>query len=249
MTNLPEDSCPYGPSETQQVLIDRLVLDPEFQVRTKLDDQAIRRYAAMYEAGRNLDPIKVADVSGVLIVTDGWHRIEALKRIGRPHVMAVVTEMSREEARWQAATANTTHGVPVKRSELVNVFKLYVRSGKHIKGRGRGGHVRYRSYREMQAELPFPVSHGTIRNWMFKHFPKIARAIGDNDVPLASGGLREAAGEPHSAGAQKLAGELLDHFQSLSSHDARKEVVFTVRKLLARLEVAAGYPEEPKPEF
>lgn len=102
----------------------------------------------------------------------------------------------------------------------------------------------------MANELPFPRSHGTIRNWMFKYFPDIARQIGDDDVPLAPGGLRDASG---SASAQsrteKLADELLSHFQSLSNATEREKAVARVRDLLARLEVAAGLRDEPKLEF
>lgn len=238
-------------SAERLVLIDRLVLNPEFQVRVKLDEHAIRRYAALYVADRRLDPIRVADVDGVLIVVDGWHRLEALKLSHASHAQAVVTAMTRDEAKWEAATANAAHGVQLKRADLVNVFKLYVRSGRHVRKKGEAGRIlSYKSYREMANELPFPRSHGTIRNWMFKYFPGVAYKIGADDVPLAPGGLREAGvGLPTPTKAEKLAGELLSHFTSLSSASERDEAVSTVRELLARLEVAAGLRDEPEPEF
>jgi len=188
-------------------------------------------------------------VEGILIVIDGWHRLEAMKRARASHAQVVVTAMSRDEAKWEAATAKTTHGVQLKRADYVNVFKLNVRSGKHIKGRAKGGRARYKSYRDMANELPFPRSRVTVRNWMFRYFPDIARQIGDDDMPLAPGGLRDAnAGELRQDGVEKLAGELLRHFRSLSSADERVAAVSTVRELLARLEVAAGL-REPKPKF
>ena len=240
----------FGASEPQSLLIDRLVLDPAFQVREKLDAHAIKRYAAMYEAGHRLDPIRVADVGGLLIVIDGWHRIEAMKLAGREHATAVVTAMSRDDAAWEAANANASHGVQLRRADYVNVFKFYVRSRRHIKSRGKGGRACYKSYRDMAKELPFPRSHVTIRNWMFKYFPGIARQISDEDVPVATGGLRDATASAEiQSGAEKLAGELLSHFQSLSSVDDRKEVVRILQHLLIRLEVAAGLADEPEPEF
>jgi hypothetical protein len=45
----------------ERVSIDQLVLDPDFQVRIKLNDRAIRQYRDAYRLDRELDPIRVAE--------------------------------------------------------------------------------------------------------------------------------------------------------------------------------------------
>lgn len=59
----------------------------------------------------------VAMVGGVPLVVDGWHRVAALRHIGRGRVEAEVVEASRDEALVLAMMANLRHGLPLKPRE------------------------------------------------------------------------------------------------------------------------------------
>ncbi|MFY9479824.1 MAG: hypothetical protein WAQ08_19465 [Aquabacterium sp.] len=183
------------------------------QVRKKLDAGAISRYRDMTKAGKVPPPIKVAEVkkAGVIqhYLVDGWHRWEAgavvtghdvdgnpvmdlhgMPGPGGTLVKVLCAPMSMKDATWEAAQANLDHGVPLKSTELVAVFKAFVRAGKHRTRKG------YRSYREMGTVLG--IAKSTLGRWMHKHFPKIAANIGGNDG-AAPGGLRDAPELPSPA--------------------------------------------------
>ena len=164
-------------SRREQLLIDQLVLDRAFQVRNDLNKGAISRYKEAYRLGHVLDPIRLADVDGMLILIDGWHRVTALLQLDRLHVDAEIEPMSKDEALWAASIANAKHGVQLSKAEHLNVFNNYIATGRHIEKKGAMG-IRYKSYRDMANELPISRSHGTIRNWMSEHHPEIAKAMG-----------------------------------------------------------------------
>lgn len=230
-------------SRRERISIDQLVLDPHFQVRNKLSDKAIRQYRDSYRLGRELDPVGVAEVDGMLILIDGWHRITALQQLNEGYVDALIQPMSRSDALWAASTANTKHGVQLSRAEHLNVFQNYLATGRHIKRRGPSG-VRYKSYREIADELPINRSHVTIHNWMKKHHPAIAKAMGGSEL-LSDGGLRERGNVERPCEAARLASELSAHFQAVSDPAQRGDIIAVVRGLLARLEGSPGWTEPP----
>ena len=150
----------------------------DFQVRNKLHAPALKRYRQQMDAGSLPPPIKAARLpSGALVLVDGWHRMEcgALQvdhlADGGSTVLAMVAEMTEEVARWEAATSNLGHGVPVKARELRKVFAAFVKAGKHRRRSGK-----YLSYRDIGTALG--VGHTTIHNWMKHGFPSVFRAIG-----------------------------------------------------------------------
>jgi hypothetical protein len=231
----------------ERISIDQLVLDPSFQVRNKLDEKATRQYREMYRFGRDLDPIRVAEVEGMWILIDGWHRVDALRQLDRRHVDAMIEPMSRVDALWEASIANVKHGVRLSKAEHVNVFNNYVETGRHVKRRGASG-IRYKSYREIADELPGGRSYGTIRNWMKEHHPAIAKAMGGSEL-VAEGGLRDVSVPERPSEAARLAGELLAHFQSVSDPAERGEIIRKVRELLETMEGSPGWTEPPEQEF
>ena len=166
----------------EQLLIDQLVLDRAFQVRNDLNKAAISRYKEAYRLDQVLDPVRVADVDGMLILIDGWHRVTALRQLDKLYVDAEIEPMSRDQALWAASIANANHGVPLSKAEHLNVFKNYIATGRHIKGKRGITGIRYKPYRDMANELPINRSHGTIRNWMIEHYPEIAEAMGGIDT-------------------------------------------------------------------
>ncbi|WP_162917321.1 ParB N-terminal domain-containing protein [Dongia deserti] len=171
-------------SGTETIKLSSLVINDAFQIRLKLDPATIERYRQSYKAEVPMPPIKVALVDGAPVLVDGFHRVEAMRRAGIFNTEAIVTKASRTEARWIAAEANLTHGLPLKAREVRLVFKAYVRARKHYDGK-----AQLKSYRAMGQELARPFS--TIRNWMRQDFPKIAAQYSGEHLGHAEGGLQE----------------------------------------------------------
>ena len=190
----PEDTAGDGSIELHTGSILR---DPSFQVRRKLDKGIIERYAKVYESGNRMPPVEVVRVNDSYVLLEGWHRLAALEKLGRTRVRAIVHDVSKREAYWIAARANLTHGLPLKRSEMREVFRKYIKARKH---RNKDGSLR--SYREIASDLGGSRSYTTIRNWMAKDFPKIFKEYADDDGPVPEGGLRD---EDTGPGPKELA--------------------------------------------
>lgn len=135
-----------------------------------MDDAVVRRYAENMKAGNVFPPVEVANVGGMFYLTDGWHRVTASRQSGLTSITAVVREMSRKDALWEAAVANTKHGKPLSNREYRNVFRAFVKAGKY---RNRFG---WQSLRAIAGILG--KSHTTICTWMEKDFPRIYREYG-----------------------------------------------------------------------
>jgi hypothetical protein len=104
------------------------------------------------------------------------------KRLEREHISAIVEDMTEDQARWSAADANTTHGLPLKRAEKLEVFKRYVQTKQHLERVLTGRHqdrVRWqlKSYRDIARDLHGIVGKSTVQRWMEWNFPKIAEQI------------------------------------------------------------------------
>ncbi|MGY4233019.1 hypothetical protein ACVIIW_001966 [Bradyrhizobium sp. USDA 4449] len=142
----------------------------DWQVRDQINGALVRDYVTHYVHGANMTPLRLADVGGVLVLIDGWHRLLAQRQLGRDAVEATIEELNEADAQWQAAMANTRNGARLTRqSEKRRVFELYMRQGRNRVGR-RG----LKSYREIAKDLGGLASKSSIENWMKKAFPKIA---------------------------------------------------------------------------
>jgi hypothetical protein len=224
---------------TQAVILSRLIRDHAFQVRRKLDQPTISKYTEVLKAGNDMPPIEVALVNGGQVLIDGWHRVEAMERVGRQEAEAIVIEATEKEAQWLGAKANLQHGLALKKSELRQVFRAYVRAGQHRKGR------RHKSYREMQADLSVP--HTTIRNWMFKDFRHIAAKLGGNDEFKGKGGLTSSF-DPATVQTPAMRGldEAFRAFQSTVDAEVRGEIISRMDELLADMKQSGNWtPPQP----
>lgn len=188
MSRTPRKGQPAQPlahsQNTSMVAITDLVRDPDYQVRGRLDDATISRYANALAEGCNMPPIRVADVEGSLIVVDGWHRLAAYDRLGTWTVDAIITEATAGEAGWMAAVANLTHGLPLSNAEIRRAFQALIKARQHIAKPTQGAMMRgtLLSYRDLAQLLGGLVRHTTIRGWMMKDFPGIARRMGGEDA-------------------------------------------------------------------
>lgn len=103
------------PPDVRVVALDTLVVDGAVQVRSRLNEGAVERYAALYRRlGRgSLPPLVAFDTDRGLIVADGFHRMEAAGRAGLRSVPVELRSGTWEDAYAFAITANTTHGMPL----------------------------------------------------------------------------------------------------------------------------------------
>lgn len=92
--------------------IEELVVDSRFQSRVALNDDAIQDYAARYDEGLKLPPLSVVKVEERYILVDGFHRYEALKKLGDYEVeVTVLKGETEEDARYMSWAANKAHGL------------------------------------------------------------------------------------------------------------------------------------------
>jgi ParB-like chromosome segregation protein Spo0J len=97
-----------------EVPLDDLVLDPNLNLRDRLDDFTVERYADSWE---RLPPITVYEVEGRLLIADGFHRHAAAIMMGKRTMPAEVRVGTFTEALDFVASVNLFHGLPLTRAE------------------------------------------------------------------------------------------------------------------------------------
>jgi hypothetical protein len=100
--------------EIKEIALDELVLDPNLNLRDRLDDFTVERYA---DSWQRLPPIVVWDVDGRLVVADGFHRHAAAVMLGKRSIKAEVMHGTFTEALDFVASVNLFHGLPLTRAE------------------------------------------------------------------------------------------------------------------------------------
>lgn len=219
-----------------RITLTQLARSSDFQIRTKLCRQTVRSYASIIKAGGDMPPLRAALVDGVHILVDGFHRAAAYELLGIQEVDVEVNEATRDNALWMAAEANTRHGKPLTGKEHREVFRVYIRTKQHMKGRRR------KSYREMQIDLQ--KGHTTLRNWMQQDFPSLFRAMGGDNLNNAAGGLPDAAPRP-PADARRALDALEDvhlTYQKTTCPEARQAIKDAFQELAQSI-VGDGWRE------
>jgi ParB-like nuclease domain len=97
-----------------EVPLDDLVLDPNLNLRDRLDDFTVERYADSWD---RLPPITVYEVEGRLLIADGFHRHAAAIMLGKRTIPAEVCVGTFTEALDFVAGVNLFHGLPLTRAE------------------------------------------------------------------------------------------------------------------------------------
>ena len=98
----------------REVPFDDLVLDPNLNLRDRLDDFTVERYADSWE---RLPPITVYEVEGRLLIADGFHRHAAAVMLGKRTIPAEIRVGTFTEALDFVASVNLFHGLPLTRAE------------------------------------------------------------------------------------------------------------------------------------
>lgn len=110
--------------DIRDVLVDDLVLDPNLNLRDRLDDFTVERYA---EAWDRLPPITVFEVEGRWLVADGFHRHASAIKLNRRTIQAEVRQGTMAEALDFVAGVNLFHGLPLSRAERRRAVEIKLR--------------------------------------------------------------------------------------------------------------------------
>uniref|UniRef100_A0A6M3M3Z8 Putative methyltransferase n=1 Tax=viral metagenome TaxID=1070528 RepID=A0A6M3M3Z8_9ZZZZ len=112
-----------------KVKISDLKIEETLFIRSGYNEDAIQRYMELYNSTGKFKAIKVQ--AGTLVVIDGWHRIEAAKRLKVETIQADKIEVKDSDLRAKAYEYNKAHGVPLSREERNQLIgRLSLEDGK-----------------------------------------------------------------------------------------------------------------------
>ena len=110
--------------EIRELPLDDMVLDPNLNLRDRLDDFTVERYA---EAWQRLPPVTVFEVDGRWLLADGFHRHAAAVMLGRQTIPAEIRQGTLTDALDFVAGVNLFHGLPLTRSERRRAVEIKLR--------------------------------------------------------------------------------------------------------------------------
>lgn len=223
-----------------------IVKNPEWQVREKLNATRVKHYRSVYKSGAPMPPIELADINGTLYLIDGWHRSEAQTDLGRTHFEATITPMTKNEAKWRAASANLTHGESYKKPERRKAFNVFITTKQN---KGRGGKLM--SYREMAVAFGGDPSHVTIRTWVKADHPALFKALEKNRGEWSPDMLEHKDGPTEEqrdiARVHSLLVEVVAQSKSIRSAAGRKYLDAMVKKAHEAIVNRKAYAAIPVP--
>ena len=98
----------------RDIPLDDLVLDQNLNLRDRLDDFTVERYADSWE---RLPPITVYNIDERLLIADGFHRHAAAVMLGKRTIRAEIIDGTFTDALDFVSSVNLFHGLPLTRSE------------------------------------------------------------------------------------------------------------------------------------
>lgn len=110
--------------DIRELPLEELVLDPNLNLRDRLDEFTVERYADSWE---RLPPITVWEIKGRWLVADGFHRHAAAVLLGLETIPAEVRKGSMTEALDFVSSVNLFHGLPLTRSERRRAVEVKMR--------------------------------------------------------------------------------------------------------------------------
>lgn len=111
--------------------LEKIRLDGDTQSREELDQDVIKEYSELMEAGRDFPPLLVVFDGAAYWLVDGFHRRWAAIKANVKKFKCQVREGTREDARWLSYSANIDHGM---RRTNEDKQKAVVAALKHPKG-------------------------------------------------------------------------------------------------------------------
>ncbi len=110
--------------DIRDVAVDDLVLDPNLNLRDRLDDFTVERYA---EAWDRMPPVTVFEVDGRWLLADGFHRHASAIKLNRRTIPAEVREGTFADALDYVSGVNQFHGLPLSRAERRRAVEVKLR--------------------------------------------------------------------------------------------------------------------------
>lgn len=110
--------------DVRNVALDDLVLDPNLNLRDRLDDYTVERYA---EAWERMPPITVFDVDQRWLLADGFHRHAAAVMLGKRTIPAELRSGTFNDALDFVSGVNLFHGLPLTRAERRRAVEIKLR--------------------------------------------------------------------------------------------------------------------------
>ena len=110
--------------DIRDVPVDDLVLDPNLNLRDRLDDFTVERYADAWE---RMPPITAFEVEGRLLIADGFHRHAAAVMLDRRMIPAEIRQGTFAEALDYVSGVNLFHGLPLSRAERRRAVEVKLR--------------------------------------------------------------------------------------------------------------------------
>jgi hypothetical protein len=110
--------------DIRELPIDELVLDPSLNLRDKLDDFTVERYA---DAWSRMPPVTVFEIDGQWLLADGLHRHAAAVMLGRRSMPAEVRQGTMSDALDFVSSVNLFHGLPLSRHERRRAVEVKLR--------------------------------------------------------------------------------------------------------------------------
>lgn len=234
-------------TDNRTIRISSIHRDNRFQVRVELDKIKVEQYKTALLAGATFPPIEIADVDGVPLLTDGWHRLAALEALGRTEVDANVTLATAREAAYMAVQANLRHGLPLRAADFRKAFRLYIKAKCHIKP----PHGNFKSLRTIASELGGTRSHVTIHRWLQKEFPKIAEQF-SAETPTGGKGNMTTARDVFKGNAKSTAEALYnarDTFTGIPKEADKRRIISLAEDILATMKAASEWREDSLADF
>ena len=110
--------------DIRDVPVDDLVLDPNLNLRDRLDEFTVERYV---EAWDRMPPVTVFEVEDRWLLADGFHRHAAAVKLGRRMMPVEVRPGTFNDALDFVAGVNLFHGLPLTRAERRRAVEVKLR--------------------------------------------------------------------------------------------------------------------------
>ncbi len=157
-----------------QARIEDLKAPPTQKAAKAINKLTVESYAKSMKAGAVFPPVQVHMIGGVPYLVDGWHRLEATKKIGSKEIEAEVTHDSTwEEALQAAAVANLRHGLRLQtKKQRERAFDMFIEGKGHIKIPARGRR-KLELMTKTDIAAQFGVGHQTVGRWIKQRHPDV----------------------------------------------------------------------------
>lgn len=96
------------------------------QAREKTSREVVAAYAENYRDGVEMPPIRLVQVGEVLYLVDGFHRLDAQKRLDYQDTIAEISEGTLADAMMAAASANNAHGLRRSKGDALRAAILAI---------------------------------------------------------------------------------------------------------------------------